>query len=442
MNPRIVVSCGLVLAALLTAGCDEGRQPPGRTGVQIVNAAPGFAQLTLIRERDTRNAATVTFKGTQELAWDADTYDFTIGERSLDGVNGGRTWTFSSTLASTSTYEFVLTDVAGEVQPIVVTRPTPPASDAQMIAVHAGGALPAMDLYLERPGVGIAGAAPRGTLNPLDQTAPRPMPSGEYELFMTAAGNPANVLFSSSTVTLPAAATSTFVVVPEAGLGNAPFTVMLLQSVATTTLYDRNATAELRVLNGATDRAPRDVMINSQLPPLLPAVPFGQPSAYATTPVAEFKINVTPVGNPGVLELDQAFQGLVTTRATMLFAGPAGTLTPAFSGDDRRRIHNEAKLQYANAASQFTYLELVVTPPDADPSLYAALSVLASPSILAHTPYQIGEYDLYLRIYGEATIVAGPTRVNLAAEGIYGVLAVDGPDTSTAEIRLYDDFVP
>ena len=441
MNLRLVVSCGFVSAAFLSAGCDEGRKAPGQTGVQVVNAAPGFAELTFTRERDVRNADTLGFKGTQEHVWDADTYSFTVSAR--DTNVAGATWTFSSQLEATSTYAIVLADVGGDVQPVVIAKPAPPAADAQIAGLHAASALPAMDLYLERPGVGIAGATPRGTFNALEQIPARPLPSGEYELFLTAAGDPTNVLLSSTAITLPAGATSTFIVTPEAGLGTATFSVILLQSAATTVLYDRTTTAELRVINGATDRAPRDVAIAGQFsPPAFSAVPFGEPTAYGTTPIGAFQLNITPVGNPGVLELDQQSSGFVNTRVTMLFTGPAGTLTPSFAVDDGRSIHGEAKVRFVNAATQFSFIDLVLTAPDGNPADYSGLTTIGAPAIADYIPAAPLEYDLYLRLFGTSTIVAGPTRISLQSGGIYGVLAVDGPDTATAEVRLFDDFAP
>ena len=43
----------------------------------------------------------------------------------------------------------------------------------------------------------------------------RTIASGDYELWLTEAGNPANVLLSTTTFPLAAGVTSTFVVVPE-----------------------------------------------------------------------------------------------------------------------------------------------------------------------------------------------------------------------------------
>ena len=343
----------------------------------------------------------MSFKGTTEFVYDEDIYDFYVYERAL-GANVARVWTFAPKLESDHSYTFVLTEVAGEVQPLVIEHSTGPAADAQFVAVHAASGQPAMDLYLERPGVGIAGAAPRGSFNAQEQMAPRALPGGDYELWLTAAGNPANVLLATTTITLPAGVTSTFIVVPEGGQGTEQISVLMLQAQPSI-LYDRDATSELRVVNGATDQAPRDVAIDSQFsPPLFSAIPFGEPTPYAPYPTVAAKINVTPVGNSGALELDQTIAGFPGQRATMLFAGPAGTLFRAFVLDDGRRINLEAKVRFMTAVSQFFAVDFVVTLPDGDPNFLAAVATLAAPGLSSsYTPLGPGEYDLY--VYQAAT---------------------------------------
>lgn len=439
MNLRYVASCGLVCAVIVLAGCDEGRQAPGRVAVQVANVASGFEELSFRREQDLRNAATLPFKGSQVFAWDADTYDFFVNDRTFDAGNPGRSWTFERQLEADRNYTFVLTDVDGEVQPVVITHSAVPATGAQIVALHAATGLPAMDLYLESPGVGIAGATPRGTLQAQQQIAPT-LPSGDYELWLTAAGNPADVLLASTTITLAAGTASTLIVVPEAGQGTEQISVLLLQSVPTL-LYDRNATSELRVINGAADQVPRDFAVDSQFsPPLFSSMQFGEPTPYAQIPTTTAKLNVTPVGNPGVLELDINFAGIAGQRATMLFSGPAGTLSPLFAADDGRRMHYEAKVRFMNVATQFVAVDFVLTFPDGDPNITPPLVQLLTPGMADYTPLGPGEYDLYLRQSGTATLLFGPTRINVAAGGIYGVLAVDGADTATAGVRLFDDF--
>jgi hypothetical protein len=444
MKLRHVASVGAVCAVLALTGCDEGRKNPGEVGVRVINAAPGFGELVFRREqRDQQyEPATLSFGGLQEYTFGVDTYDFFVNEVLLTS-DAPRAWTFAAQLQANRAYTFVLTQVAGEVVPVVLENAAAPATEAQIQAVQTDADLPAMDLYLEPQGVGIAGATPRGTLSAQGQLAPRTIASGDYELFLTAAGDRTNVIMASTAFTLPANVTSSFIVMPASGQPPRP-TVLLVQP-GSTVLYDRNVTGEIRVINGATDAAPRDFALNGQFaPPLFSAIPFAQPTAFATLPAVSQTVNVTPVGNPGVLELNTSITGLANLRTTLLFGGPAGTLTHALVTDDGRRLMNDAKLTLLNAASQFPAVEFVVTEPGGDPSNTIAFEALVSPgaSLAGYSRVPPGQYDLYLRQPSTSNLLTGPTRLNLAAGGIYGVLATNGPDTATAVITLFDDFTP
>jgi hypothetical protein len=142
-----------------------------------------------------------------------------------------------------------------------------------------------------------------------------------------------------------------------------------------------------------------------------------------------------------VLELTQDFVGNIGQRATMIFAGEPGTLTAVYSLDDGRRFIDDAKLLLTNVASQFTAIDFMLTLPDGDPTGLQALVTLAPPGGAAnYLRVPPGEYDLYLRETTTAALLAGPTRISVAAGGVYGVLAINGPDTATAGMVLFDDF--
>jgi hypothetical protein len=440
MNLRFLASCGVVCAALLFTGCDQGRKAPGKTTVQVANAAAGFPSLTFRREQDSSDQADLLFKDAQSFLYDADTYDFYVQEPTFASADPGRTWTFAPTLEEQIHYTFVLTEAGGEVVPVVMTSPDPPATNAQILALHAATDLPAFDLYLERAGVGIAGATPRGTFNPGGQLAPTTLPSGDYELFVTAAGNPADVWLSSTAFTLVDGSSSTFVIVDQKGLGTARINVLALLEGASTVLADRNAPSELRVINGAPDKLPRDVAVESQFsPPLFSATAFAVQTPYAPVPLGSIKVNVTPAGNPGVLEIDTTMVGAAGQQTTLMFSGASGTLEPIFAADDGRRFNREGTIRFMNAASQFGAVSFVLTFPEGEPLNSLPLATLFTPGISAHTPLHPGEYDLYLLDGTNFTTIEGPTRINVAAGDIYSVLAVDGPDTATADVVFLDD---
>jgi hypothetical protein len=443
MKARHLKFFSILLAALTLIGCDSGRQAPAKTRVHVVNAAPSFAQLSYRREQtDSRDA--LAFKAVAAHDYDADTYDFNVYELQEATQTVLTKWTWAKELVADKQYTFVLAEAAGQVSPQIVEYPAKFANstDTQMAVVHAGETLPAMDVYVQPTGAGIAGATPRGTVSFLGQVAPKTFASGDYEITLTAAGDPNNVLFASSAVNLAAGITNVFVIADEHGQGTATMSIVAAQD-SSFVLYSTNATSGLRTINFANDGGARDFAINHEYaPPLFPGVPYGTVTNYATVPVnASLPITVTPVGNPGVIELDSQLSAAAGALNTVMFAGPAGTLVPQIVSDDRRRITNEAKLRFFNAANQFTTVtEMVLVPPTVtDQTTVAPATALVAPAVTDYLYATPGEYNLVLRETGTNTVRAGPIHVNLVSGGIYGIMALNGPDTATASVVFIDD---
>ena len=445
MKVRHLKIFAVLIAALTLIGCDQGRQTPAKTRVRIVNAAPSFAQLWYQREHSTLESQdALAFKGVTAHDYDVDTYDFFAYQKRVATGEVLNTWTWIKELVADKQYTFVLAEAAGQVTPQIVEYSSKLANsgDTQIAFVHAGESLPAMDVYVQPTGVGIAGATPRGTVSFRGKIEPKTFASGDYEITLTAAGNPGNVLFASSAVNLAAAITNVVVIADEGGQGTAAISVIMSQD-SSFTLYSANATAAVRAINAAEDAVPRDFAINHEYsPPILPAVPYATATSYVPVPVnASLPISVTPVGNPGVLELDTLLSAPAGTLNTVMFAGPAGTLTSQILTDDRRRIRSEAKLRFFNAANQFTTLtELVLVPPGTtDQTTITATTGLTAPAATDYLYVKPGEYDLLLRETATAAVRAGPIHVNFADGGIYGVVELNGPDTATASVVFIDD---
>jgi hypothetical protein len=175
---------------------------------------------------------------------------------------------------------------------------------------------------------------------------------------------------------------------------------------------------------------------------LFAAVPFAAPTAFVPiAPGTNIPVNVTPPGNPGVLELDQKVSPFVTSKHTLMFYGEAGVLKHSFVIQDLRRIADEAKVIFYDAATQFeSGLALLVLDPGDDPTNAFAAVSLAPGSISLSVSAPPASYDVYLRDIATNTIVTGPIPVTMAAAGIYGFLATNGPDSVTATLTLIDDF--
>ena len=445
MKARHLKFFAVLLAAIAVIGCDQGHKAPAKTRVHVVNAAPHFATLFYQREQPLgQSPDSLAFKAVTAFDYDADTYDFFVYERRVATNELLHTWTWVKELVADKQYTFVLAEVAGEVSPQTVEYSPKFANsnDTQFAVVHAGETLPAMDVYIQPTGTGIGGATPRGTVSFLGQIAAKTIASGEYEITLTAAGDPSNVLFAGSAVTLAAGVTNVFAIADEAGTGTAAISIITAQDNSFV-LYSANATSGVRALNLADDGAARDVAINHEYsPPILPAVPYGTLTSYVNVPVnPSLPITVTPVGNPGVLEFDGQLSAPAGALSTVLFAGPAGTLTQQIVTDDRRRIRDEAKLRFLNGANQFTTVtEMVLLPPGTtDQTTVAPTVTLGAPAMTDYLYAKPGEYDLLLRETSTNVVRAGPIHVNLVSGGIYGILALNGPDSATASVVFTDD---
>jgi hypothetical protein len=449
MSLRCFRSLALIALSLIVLGCDQGRENPPDVFVRVLNAAPSFAALAFRRE-ETQPSNLNYKESSVPFTYDQDQYDFHVAVNT-PGVTSARCTAnvtclldFSKEIREGTNYTFVLTEVGGTIQPVFLEQPRPATNttDANIIALHAGETLAPMDLYLTSSSA--VPLAPSGTpvasLSFGHSSAARTIAPGDYVVIATARGDPTSVLLTSTPFTLPAGVTAAFVIVEGAGQGVAPFGVVYLGQ-ATGELVDQSTQAGLRVINGATDGAPRDVAINDQFsPPLFAAVPFATATDYKLVPPSTLNVNVTPPGNPGVLELTTTITPSTNFKHTLIFTGDAGTLTHLLLADDGRRIDADARMRFYNVATQFTLLDFYIVPPgttDLNNFVPATLGAPGGTSLFSFVP---GTYDLFLRPIGSETIAAGPLTFTVAGGGIYSVLAVNGPDTASAGIVLLDDF--
>ena len=260
-----------------------------------------------------------------------------------------------------------------------------------------------MDLYLEGPGVGIAGATQRGTLNVQGQIAARTLPGGEYELWLTGsrqsrerlagvgddhAQHPGPPRRSSSSLK-PARATTRTQRVDDPRRGLRSFTIA-------------TSTAELRVINAATEhRAAR----RRHQWGVLSAVVFGRRRLRSPPPYAPVCGSATPNAQCHARRQPRRAQARNANRANPRATnnrdvhGTGGCA--AVCGHRRRRStysgRGETELHERGDAIPRRRLR-AHTDGGPDPANIPAVTVLGVPgSQFAYSFFPPGTYDLYLR---------------------------------------------
>ena len=203
-------------------------------------------------------------------------------------------------------------------------------------------------------------------------------------------------------------------------------------------------TAELRVIQGVDDRMDRDIYLSTTLvPPLFPAQPFGVLSAYEQIPIAQHMVITTPVGNPGTEEASNGYFALPGRFATAVIAGNTtdGVVTHIVT-EDKRSITGQATVRIYNAAGQFDSAAIYIEAPGTDVTTVNPEVNMIAPASTERMPMVAGDYEITIENLATQTILAGPQLVTMDPGGVYGILLINGPDTSTVEIVLFDDFIP
>ena len=437
MRTTLSILTLVAMSSLLAACGGEGRTRGPDTRVVAVHAASSYPQILFMREE--RVASSLDFTGGAEVFFEVGQYDFNLEVVSPDSSQPVRVKSFSVTLERGTEYYFVITEVGGLLEPLIVTQaPFSPAStNVEASIVHAAPASPTMDIYLAAPGAVLSAANPIGTAGFNQHIAPNTFAPGDYQLSFTEAGNPLNVLFTSQTMAFIAGQSNSFVIADRGDDSN-KVVVVRAANAATAVLVDVNAPGALRVINAATDVLPRDVFIDNDFAaPLLAGVPYAAPTARAPIAAGDRTISVTPAGNPGVIEVEAITAIFPGGSYTGLVAGAPGALLLTVFPEDRRRVLGEAHLRYYNAAAQFTAINIFIASAGSGPGFPLAM---INGGAEDEFPLPQGDYEISVLPSGSTTLALGPLPITVASEGLYSILFLNGPTADTASVVLFDDF--
>jgi hypothetical protein len=437
MKLRAALICLIAASVALTA-CDRGRKRPPQTTVHVLNAAPSYQQVYFLREQ--RTEATLAYRNSSTLRFDTDQYDFNLEVQPVGSTTRQRLFSFSENVSASEEYTFVLTEVGGTLTSLVLDQPAfNTAGSAQVAALDASETLGPVDVYLEPAGTDVSAATPWGQLEATGQLSAKTVDPGSYELTLTEQGNPANALLTTRAFDLPEAQSVTFVIIDGGGVGLAPQYVVIVGS-GSLALADKNVPAATRVINTLTDRSSIDFALDGQFsPPLIAGLPFGTISAYQDIPPGEHTLTATVAGNPGAVHAEQNLNFLGGAYTTFVITGEPGGANVFSSVDDQRRLPDVARLRLINGTTLFGSLDFFVVPPGTD--IATATPMALTPADLPQaSPYEPGDYELVLRDTGDQTILAGPIPFTMEAGKLYGLMAIDGADGSTADVVQFEDF--
>ncbi len=440
MKPLLLMTIAILLS-LGVSGCDGGRENPPNVTVSFVHAAPSHGPIAFRREEALE--ANLGYKESLTKSFDVDVYNFHF-DITTAGAAPERVVSFTHELVVGTHYTIVATEVAGQLQQLILEAPgaEPSSTSLQLASLHVAPTLGAVDVFLEAPGADLLLAVPLGTISFGEDLAPRPIDAGDYEFTLTQAATPSAVLLRSIPFSLSGGQSLLFSIVDGANEGIAPLAVVMSGSV-TFSVADRDLQSGIRVINAISDRSTLDAGIDNEFsPPLFPGLVFGTIPAYTFIAPGTHNLTASPAGNPSVLEVDLPFAIDAGRLGTFFIANDPGATSTSFSLDDYRPIAGEATMNLYNAAQLFAFVDIFIAPAGTDLNTIFPTTSLLPADILPGIAIVPGNFELTIRDGGTVNVLAGPTPITLNEGGVYGVLITESVSSpgATVDLTLFDDF--
>ncbi len=440
-----------LLLTLLSAalyGCTETRfeDATGKIQLRGINGIVESADVVfLIEERALEQLAYKSATGRQEF--DNLSYNFNF-DLLIPLEDDRRLSTQFVDTVEDIEYTFVLAGSIASPQILQWERPVRVWEGSETVievgAGHAGNTIGEVDVYFAAPGtVPVLGSA-LGSIDFGGQIADAEFAAGEYEIVLTAKDDPANVLFTSNSVTLAAATSYTIAVFdPDPSL-TAPINVRLIPLAGNAIeLTDANFPATAQFVNAAFGSGNIDVAADGDFANLLASnLPHGMVSpdvevASGTTPYA-----FTPTGNTMPLfEEDLSF--LRSTRSTVILLGEVGDLQSLVLPSLRRGFTSAAQIRATNASFNAQSVDIYLTAPgDAIDDRLPNIRALEFDRATGVGQQAAQELEVTVTLNGETTPIVGPLPLTLSLNDIVELVVLDTADPNVADLLIFSNVNP
>jgi hypothetical protein len=286
--------------------------------------------------------------------------------------------------------------------------------------VHAAPSAPPVDVYVTAPSADLASSNPlnESALAFQSTTARFVVPTGDYQIRVTAAGDAQAVVFDSGTISLPEGADLMIVALENTGPGATPIQLVTLDGTSATQLLDANTPASVLAVHASPDAPAVDVLADAtataenEALPLARGIDFPAACLIPTVPSGEYGLSVTAAGDPSTVALQFDLAVDAGDELAAIVSGYLGS-TPELQAialmSDTRSVATEAKLRITHASPGTGAVDVYLLPNGTDlnasstAASFAAVPFGADTGVLSIAP---GTYDVYVTPAGSKSVVA------------------------------------
>ncbi|RZV35013.1 MAG: DUF4397 domain-containing protein [Chromatiales bacterium] len=446
LGKLIVVSSLVGLAA-----CDSGTTlnipevvtpPPAITKVQVLHGSPDAPAVNVLVDGGEVLSGVDYKTGSGQLSLDEGTYSIQV-DGILPSGNAAVIGPVDLAFDGDTIYTIAAVNEVSAIEPVVISQPDTPvgAGAARLFVLHGSAAAPQVDVFVTTPGADLAASAPVGTFSFKETIGPAEVAAGDYQIRVTAAGDPAAVVYDSGTVTLNDGDDLTLAAVPNTKSGPAAVNLVALTGAGSAEILDANTPARLQVVHASPDAPAVDVRVNGDV--LIPGLEFPNATGFVEVAPDTYSVSVTVAGNPGAIAIgpvDLTFEPGV--RYSVLAVNELAAIEALILDDDPRNVATNAKVRIVHASPTAADVDIYVTAVGADINNEAP--TLENIPFKANTGFlalPAGDYDVTVTPTGTKTAAIGPATISIADGGIYTAIARDPlPGEAALGLIALDDF--
>jgi hypothetical protein len=309
----------------------------------------------------------------------------------------------------------------------------------QMRFAHTAESLGPVDVYFAAPGTPPVAGQEAGTLSFGELSPATDYTVGDYEYIVTTAGNPGDILFTSSTIAPPAAAGLTITVFDSTANNPGPLAVRALtDSGAMSNLGDVNVSPTIRFIHASASLETADVYVDDMLTEqILANHAFRDVSADLDIEAGAIPLTYTAAGNTGAILLEGTASIFADTRSQIYVVGEAGTESVFQQIVDRRTVETQVRFTLTHAAFNHPNVDFYIVEAGADIEDEIPRFFNLQPGQLpASTNIDDGDLEMYVTTTGEKTIIEGPIAITTAFGDVLEFITYDNVDPATLDLVL------
>ena len=444
-----MVVCSMLVLAACSSDDDNPRPtqpietPPATLKVQVLHGSPDAPAVNVLVD-GSEVLSGVDYKvGSEQLTLDEGTYSVQV-DGILPGGNATVIGPVDLDLAADTIYTVVAVNNVTAIEPVIISQPdiAVAAGSARLFVLHGAAEAPQVDVFVTVPGADLAASAPVGTFSFKESIGPAEVAAGDYQIRVTAAGDPSAVVFDSGTVTLSDGDDLTVTALPNTSGGAAAISLVALNGTGSLEILDVDTPTSLQVIHASPDAPAVDVLVDGGV--LVPGLAFPEATGFVETPAGTYDVAVTVAGNPGSIAIGPVDLDLAAgVRYSVLAVGELAAIEPLILTDDPRRVATNAKVRIVHASPTAMDVDIYVTAVGAD--INAETPTLENVAFKANTGYlalPAGDYDVTVTPTGTKTAAIGPATISVSDGGIYTAVARDPlPGATEFGLIVSDDFV-